>query len=49
MNLVIIIIATVVVVVGVIALSIWLDKRGVTKDENNNYIPDALDDKVKNV
>tara|TARA_R100001082_G_scaffold37868_1_gene19968 strand:+ start:86 stop:280 length:195 start_codon:yes stop_codon:yes gene_type:complete len=49
MNLVVIIIATVLVVVGVIALSIWLDKRGVTKDENNNYIPDALEDKVKNV
>ena len=32
-----------------IALSIWLTKKGVTKDENDNYIPDVLEDKVKNV
>ena len=49
MNLIIIIIAIVLVTVGVITLSIWLDKRGVTKDENDNYIPDVLEDKVKSV
>jgi len=49
MNLIIIIIAIVLIVVGAIALSIWLDKRGITKDENDNYIPDILEDKVKNV
>ncbi len=49
MDLIIIIIAIVLVTVGVITLSIWLDKRGVTKDENDNYIPDVLEDKVKSV
>ena len=49
MNLIIIIIAIVLVTVGVITLSIWLDKRGVTKDENDNYTPDVLEDKVKSV
>jgi len=49
MNFTLIIIAAVVVIIGLIVFSIWLDKKGVTKDDNNNYIPDVLEDKVKNV
>ena len=49
MNIILIIACVVVVIVGLVLLSIWLDKRGITKDENDNYIPDALEDKVKNV
>ncbi len=49
MNIILIIACVVVVIVGLVLLSIWLDKKGITKDENDNYIPDALEDKVKNV
>jgi len=49
MNFTLIIIAAVVVIIGLIVFSIWLDKKGVTKDDNDNYIPDVLEDKVKNV
>ena len=49
MNIILIIACVVVVIAALVLLSIWLDKRGVTKDENDNYIPDVLEDKVKNV
>ena len=49
MNFILILIAAVVVVVALVIFSIWLDKKGVTKDDNDNYIPDVLEDKVKNV
>jgi len=49
MNFILILIAAIVVVVALVIFSIWLDKKGVTKDDNNNYIPDVLEDKVKNV
>ena len=49
MNLILIVIAAIVVGGALIALSIWLTKKGVTKDDNDNYIPDVLEDKVKNV
>ena len=49
MNLILILIAAIVVVVALVIFSIWLDKKGVTKDDNDNYIPDVLEDKVKNV
>lgn len=49
MNFTLIIIAAVVVIVGLIVFSIWLNKKGITKDDNNNYIPDVLEDKVKNL
>ena len=38
-----------VVLVGIVLFSIWLNKKGVTKDDNDKYIPDVLEDKVKNV
>jgi len=49
MNFILILIAAIVIVVALVIFSIWLDKKGVTKDDNNNYIPDILEDKVKNV
>ena len=49
MNFTLIIIAAVVVIIGLIVFSIWLNKKGITKDDNNNYIPDVLEDKVKNL
>lgn len=49
MDFILILIAAIVVVVALVIFSIWLDKKGVTKDDNDNYIPDVLEDKVKNV
>lgn len=49
MNFILILIAAIVIVVALVIFSIWLDKKGVTKDDNDNYIPDVLEDKVKNV
>jgi len=49
MNLILIVIAAIVVGGALITLSIWLNKKGITKDDNDNYIPDVLEDKVKNV
>ena len=49
MNFTLIIIAAVVVIIGLIVFSIWLNKKGITKDDNDNYIPDVLEDKVKNL
>lgn len=49
MNFILILAAALVVIVALVIFSIWLDKKGVTKDDNNNYIPDVLEDKVKNV
>lgn len=49
MNFILIVLAAIIVGSALIALSIWLTKKGVTKDDNDNYIPDVLEDKVKNV
>ena len=49
MKIVFIIIITAIVVSGLVVLSIWLDKKGITKDDNDNYIPDVLEDKVRNI
>ena len=49
MNFILIVLAAIIVGGALIALSIWLTKKGDTKDENDNYIPDVLEDKVKNV
>ena len=49
MNLILIVIAAIVVGGALIALSIWLNKKGITKDDNDNYIPDVLEDKEKNI
>ena len=42
-------IITAIVIYGLVIASIWLDKAGITKDDNDNYIPDVLEDKVKNI
>ena len=49
MNFILILAIALVVLVGIVLFSIWLDKKGVTKDDNDNYITDVLEDKVKNV
>ena len=49
MNFILILAIALVVLIGIVLFSIWLDKKGVTKDDNDNYIPDVLEDKVKNV
>ena len=42
-------IITAIVIYGLVIASVWLDKKGITKDDNDNYIPDVLEDKVKNI
>ena len=49
MNFILIVLAAIIDGGALIALSIWLNKKGITKDDNDNYIPDVLEDKVKNV
>ena len=49
MNFILILAAALVVIVALVIFSIWLDKKGVTKDDNDNYMPDVLEDKGKNV
>jgi len=49
MKIVFIMIITAIVIYGLVIASIWLDKRGITKDDNDNYIPDVLEDKVRNI
>ena len=49
MKIVYIIILTAIVVSGLVVLSLWLDKKGITKDDNDNYIHDVLEDKVRNI
>ena len=44
-----VVVAAIVVGGALITLSIWLNKKGITKDDNDNYIPDVLEDKVKNI
>ena len=29
--------------------AIWLTRKGLTQDENKNFIPDVIEDKVKSV
>ena len=43
---------TIIILIGLVSLliiiniaSIWLTKKGLTKDENNNMIPDILEEK----
>ena len=38
-----------IVIYGLVIVSVWLDKKGITKDDNDNYIPDVLEDKVKDI
>ena len=49
MNFTLIIIAIIVVAVLIVLAGIWLNKKGVTKDDNDNYIPDVLEDKAKDI
>ena len=49
MNIILIIIMAIIAIGGLVVLSTWLDKKGITKDDNDNYIPDILEDKIKGV
>ena len=49
MNFILILAAVLVIIVALVIFSIWLNKKGITKDDNDNYIPDVIEDKVKNV
>tara|TARA_R100000654_G_scaffold29057_2_gene53700 strand:+ start:2284 stop:2478 length:195 start_codon:yes stop_codon:yes gene_type:complete len=49
MNHTLILILIIAVVLGIVVVAIWLEKKGITKDDNDNYIPDVLEDKVKDV
>jgi FtsZ-interacting cell division protein ZipA len=49
MNFTLIIIAIIVVAVLIVLAGIWLNKKGITKDDNDNYIPDVLEDKAKEI
>ena len=49
MNFILILAAVLVIIVALVIFSIWLNKKGITKDDNDNYIPDVLEDIVKNV
>ena len=49
MNHTLILILIIAVVLGIVVAAIWLEKKGITKDDNDNYIPDVLEDKVKDV
>ena len=49
MNFTLIIIAIIVVAVLIVLAGILLNKKGITKDDNDNYIPDVLEDKAKDI
>jgi len=49
MKIVYIMIVAAIVIYGLVIVSVWLDKKGITKDDNDNYIPDVLEDKVKDI
>jgi|TARA_R100000734_G_C3316378_1_gene108848 hypothetical protein len=44
-NIILILIAVIVALIIVNILAIWMTKKGLTKDENNNMIPDILEQK----
>jgi len=47
MNTIVIILISLIVLLIIINVSaIWLTRSGLTKDENNNMIPDLLEDKI---
>lgn len=44
-NIILILIAVIIALIIVNILAIWMTKKGLTKDENNNMIPDILEEK----
>ena len=50
MDVIILIIILMVILIAVnIFVAIWLTKKGLTKDENNNMIPDILEEKFAEI
>lgn len=49
MEIGLIIFAVIVLLIFVNVAAIWLTRKGLTKDENNNMIPDILEDKFSDL
>ena len=49
MNFTLTILPIIVVAILIVLAGIWLNKKGITKDDNDNYIPDVLEDKAKDI
>ena len=37
------------VLAAVLVAAIWMNKKGILKDDNNNYVPDVAEDKAKKI
>ena len=49
MKATVIIILVLLVLASFIFIAMWLEKKGALKDSNNNYIPDAAENKAKKI
>ena len=47
MKITLITIAVLLILAAIIVAAIWMNKKGVLKDDNNNYIPDVAEDAFK--
>ena len=47
MKITLITIAVLLILAAIIVAAIWMNKKGMLKDDNNNYIPDVAEDSVK--
>lgn len=47
MKITLITIAVLLILAAIIVAAIWMNKKGMLKDDNNNYIPDVTEDAVK--
>lgn len=48
-SIILISIALIILVVLINILAIWLTKKGMTRDDNNNMIPDILEEKLAEI
>ena len=37
------------VLAAILVAAIWMNKKGILKDDNNNYVPDMAEDKAKKI
>lgn len=37
------------VLAAILVAAIWMNKKGILKDDNNNYVPDVAEDKAKKI